>query len=148
MSETARQRNSETGGKTAASAQSSSARLVRTFRDLIAWQRGMELAEAVYEYTSRMPESERFGLVSQLRRAAISVPSNIAEGHARQSTADYVKFLRIARGSVAELSTQIELAVRLRLAPADPQLSDLVNEEARILQALVRSLMQPRGASK
>ncbi|MEX2219852.1 MAG: four helix bundle protein [Phycisphaerales bacterium] len=113
---------------------------VRTFRDLIAWQRGMELAEAVYAATRLMPDSERFGLISQLRRAAVSIPSNIAEGHARASRPDYIRFLRVARGSLAELSTQLELAVRLRHLDRDPQLSDLVDEQARILQGLIKSL--------
>jgi len=100
----------------------------------------MELAEAVYAATSKMPPDERFGLTSQLRRAAVSVPSNIAEGHARRSRQDYLRFLRMARGSVAEVSTQLELAFRLRLISPDQQLSDLVGEVARILQALIRAL--------
>jgi four helix bundle protein len=131
MSETARQRNSETVKG-----------IVRTFRDLVAWQRGMELAEAIYAATARMPDAERFGLTSQMRRSAVSIPSNIAEGHARASRADYLRFLRVARGSLAELSTQLELAYRLGLLQPDAQLSDLVNEEARILQGLIKSLEQ------
>jgi four helix bundle protein len=137
MSETAKQRNSETGKQ---GRNESVAGKVRTFRDLIAWQRGMVLAEAVYAATATFPDSERFGLTSQMRRAAVSIPSNIAEGHARQKRADYLKYLRTARGSLAELSTQRELAERLGLARPDPQLAELVNEEARILQALIRSL--------
>ena len=135
-SEAAKQRDSEAGK-----------RPVHTFRDLIAWQRGMEVAEAVYAATTRMPSDERFGLMLQMRRAAVSVASNIAEGHARQSRSDYLRFLRIARGSLGELSTQIELAVRLQLIPHDPQLTDLVGEEARILQALIRTL-EAKGASE
>lgn len=113
---------------------------VRTFRDLIAWQRAMELAERVYIAVDELPDSERFALASQMRRAAISIPSNIAEGHARQSRSDYIRFLRIARGSVAELSTQHELALRVGRLRPDPQLSDLINEVARVLQALIKSL--------
>ncbi len=113
---------------------------VRTFRDLIAWQRAMELAEAVYQATKRLPDSERFGLSMQLRRAAVSIPSNIAEGHARQARADFLRFLRMARGSVAEVGTQVELSTRLHLLEPDPQLHDLIAEVARILQALIRSL--------
>jgi four helix bundle protein len=89
-----------------------------------------------------MPESERYGLTLQMRRAAVSVPSNIAEGHARQSRPDYIRFLRIARGSIAELSTQLELATDLEALSPDPQLSDLIDEAARILQGLIRSLEQ------
>ena len=136
MSETARQRDSETGG-----------RKVRTFRDLIAWQRGMELAEAVYAATTQMPGSERFGLTNQMRRAVVSIPSNIAEGHGRANRPDYIRFLRMARASIDELSTQLELACRLGMLPPDPQLSDLVDEEARIVQALIRSLERLNGTA-
>ncbi|HYN88149.1 MAG TPA: four helix bundle protein [Ardenticatenaceae bacterium] len=113
---------------------------VRTFRDLIAWQRGMELARLVYEATQRMPEAERFGLIDQMRRAAVSIPSTIAEGHARQSRPDYLKFLRIARGSLAELATQVELAMSLHMMPPNPALQAMLEEEDRILQGLIRSL--------
>jgi len=143
MSETARQRGSEAGAK---EGRVNPGR-VSTFRDLIAWQRGMELAKAVYQETVNLPDSERFGLTSQMRRAAVSVPSNIAEGHGRQSRSDYIRHLRIARGSLAELGTQIELAMDLQLLPRVQQLIDLVAEEARILQALIKSLerLQPEG---
>ena len=114
--------------------------MVRTFRDLIAWQKGMELAKVVYTATQKMPESERFGLTNQIRRAVVSIASNIAEGHARQSRADYLKFLRIARGSLAELMTQIELALSLRMLPPNIALRAMLEEEDRILQGLIRSL--------
>src|SRR4051794_18481036 len=89
----------------------SKAMMVRTFRDLIAWQRGMELARVLYSATVRMPPKEQFGLTNQMRRAAVSIPSNIAEGHARQSRQEYIRFLKMSRGSLAELSTQVELAI-------------------------------------
>ena len=114
--------------------------MVRTFRDLIAWQRSMELARAIYAATRSMPDSERFGLINQMRRAAVSIPSNIAEGHARQYRADYLKFLRIARGSLAELSTQYELAESMNLIKGQQDLTALLQEEDRILQALIRGL--------
>ena len=115
--------------------------MVRTFRDLIAWQKGMELTELVYHATKQMPDHERFGLTNQMRRAAVSIPSNIAEGHGRQSRADYLKYLRIARGSLGELITQYELATqRLQMIPRAQSLTDLLDEEDRILQALIRSL--------
>jgi four helix bundle protein len=113
---------------------------VRTFRDLIAWQKGKELAKLVYIATRAMPEEERFGLTNQMRRAGISVPSNIAEGHARQSRADYLKFLRTSRGSLAELMTQTQIAWELKMIPFHRPLADLLTEEDRILQALIRSL--------
>ena len=117
---------------------------IRTFRDLIAWQRGMDLTVAVYKATERMPESERFGLTGQMRRAAVSIPSNIAEGYARQSTGDYLKHLRIARGSFAELDTQTELSVRLSFLNLAPELTDLFAEQDRILQGLIRSVERTR----
>ena len=113
---------------------------IRTFRDLVAWQLGMRLATAVYRMTQSMPKAEQFGLTNQMRRAAVSVPSNIAEGYARQSTADYLKFLRIARASLAELSTQLELAIELNVVSQDPKTTDLMNEADRVLQGLIRSL--------
>ena len=113
---------------------------VRTFRDLIAWQKGKELAKVVYTATRRMPEDERFGLTNQMRRAAVSIPSNIAEGHARQSRLDYLKFLRNARGSLAELMTQVEISWELEMMPFHQRLADLLEEEDRVLQGLIRSL--------
>lgn len=116
-----------------------------SYRDLVAWQRAMEVAEAVYLLTSTLPESERFGLASQMRRAAVSVPSNIAEGHARQSPQDFIRFLRIARGSLAELGTQYEVAVRVRLLADDAQFTALIQEEAKILGGLIRALERKAG---
>ena len=116
------------------------AQKVRTFRDLVVWQRGMDLARAVYPVITRMPTSERFQLASQMWRAAYSIPLNVAEGYARQTRPDYLKFLRIARGSLAELSTQFELATSLGIIPSNPHLHGLIQEEDRILQALIMSL--------
>jgi four helix bundle protein len=78
---------------------------VRTYRDLVAWQKAMDLVTLIYRESAVMPDSERFGLTNQMRRSAVSIPSNIAEGHGRQSRADYLKHLRIARGSLGELAT-------------------------------------------
>ena len=114
--------------------------LIRTYRDLIAWQLGMKLAKLIYRITRQMPKAEQFGLTNQMRRAAVSVPSNIAEGYARQSTADYLKYLRISRGSLAELSTQYELSIGLEMLKHDPKVADLLAEEDRVLQGLIRSL--------
>jgi four helix bundle protein len=93
----------------------------RPHERLVVWQDAMSLVEAVYRLTATFPDSERFGLTRQMRRAAVSVPSNIAEGAARRSTAEYLRFLSIARGSLAELDTQIQIASRLELSvlPAD-----------------------------
>jgi four helix bundle protein len=100
----------------------------------------MELARKIYQVTNQMPLDERFGLTNQMRRAAVSVPSNIAEGYARQSLADYLKFLRIARGSLAELMTQLELAITLNMLAPNPPLSELLSETDRVLQFLIMSL--------
>lgn len=86
---------------------------VKSYKDLIVWQKAMDLVEMVYQATRTFPQEERYGLTSQLRRAVVSVPSNIAEGHARKSTAEYINFLSIARGSLAEVETQLLIAQRL-----------------------------------
>lgn len=122
---------------------------IKTFRDLIAWQRAMSLAEQVYQITSQMPDSERFGLMIQMRRAAVSIPSNIAEGHGRHSLPDYIRFLRTARGSLMELQTQVLLARRLQFITAPAPFLDLLAETDRVLQGLIRSLerLPPKGTS-
>jgi len=121
---------------------------IRTYRDLIAWQKSMVLVKEVYRVSAQMPESERFGLINQMRRAAVSIPSNIAEGYARQTTAEYVKFLRMSRGSLAELSTQIQIASDLSFLKLTPLLNDLLAEVDRVLQGLIRSLEQKLKPSK
>ena len=78
------------------------------FRELKVWQHAMDLAEEVYRFTATLPAEEKFGLVSQIRRAAVSVPSNIAEGNSRATRGEYLQFLGIARGSLAELQTQLQ----------------------------------------
>jgi four helix bundle protein len=89
------------------------------FRDLLAWQESMVLVTQVYRATQTFPVEERYGLMSQMRRAAVSVPSNIAEGHGRQSPGEFRQFLGQARGSLCELETQIETAANMEfLAPA------------------------------
>ena len=85
----------------------------RDYRDLVVWKKGMELARHVYEITKTFPEGEKFGLVSQMRRAAVSVPSIIAEGQARNTTGEFIPFLSHAVGSVSELDTQLILCVEL-----------------------------------
>ncbi|MCH7790839.1 MAG: four helix bundle protein [Planctomycetes bacterium] len=120
---------------------------VRTFRDLIAWQKSMELARILYVATRVMPNDERFGLTSQMRRAAVSVPSNIAEGFGRESRADLLKYLRIVRGSLNEVATQYELATSMQMIPAQPMISDLIEETDRVLQGLITSLKSKSQAN-
>ena len=86
---------------------------IRTYRDLHVWKKSIELAKELYAQTAQFPESERFSITSQIRKAAVSVSSNIAEGQARRTNKDFVQFLYIAKGSVAELDTQLILAKEL-----------------------------------
>jgi four helix bundle protein len=120
--------------------------MAKTFREIVAWQRGMELARRVYELTRDMPPSERYGLQLQARRAAVAVPSNIAEGFGRRTREDFLRFLRIARGSLFELQTQLELARDLGFCQLDGQTTDLLAETDRVLQAFMRGLEESSGA--
>ena len=115
---------------------------IRSYRDLVVWQKAMELAEGVYGATSTFPKEEIYGLTSQMRRAAVSVPSNIAEGHDRHSRGEYLLFVGHARGSLSELETQTILAARLgRLPPSYEQsLMELMSEVGRLLNGLRKSL--------
>jgi len=112
------------------------------YEDLLVWQKGMALVKMVYQITQAFPRDERFGLVSQTRRAAISVPSNIAEGQARHSTGEFVQFISIAEGSVAELNTQLLLSVELGFYASDHirESMELARELRRMLNALRRKL--------
>jgi four helix bundle protein len=115
---------------------------IRSFRDLVAWQKAMDLCQQVYHLTQSYPADERFALTVQTRRAAVSVPSNIAEGYGRGQKLDYVRFLRVARGSLFEVETQLLLAVRLGFANGDTagHCMELVRETDRILCALIRAV--------
>jgi four helix bundle protein len=115
---------------------------IRSHRDLVAWQQAYALGLAIYPATSSFPDTERFGLATQLRRCAVSVASNIAEGYGRGSTHDYLRFLRIARGSLCELDTQLQFASDLGyLASTDGQsLAMLIQNTERVLAGLIRSI--------
>lgn len=119
---------------------------MKTFRDTVAWQLAMKLARAVYLKSKEFPDSERFGMTSQIRRSVISIPSNIAEGYGRQTRPDFLRFLRTARGSLFEVKTQVELSNDLGLWSADPVLDEMLNETDRVLQGFIRGLeeSQPR----
>ena len=86
---------------------------IKTFRDLIVWQKFVDLVTQIYQASGNFPKSEFYGLISQLRRSAVSIPSNIAEGYGRRSTGNYVRFLQIFVGSLYELQTQLEIAKKL-----------------------------------
>ena len=116
--------------------------MAQTYRDLVAWQKAMELVTEVYRVTQRFPKEEMYGLTAQLRRAAVSVPSNIAEGQARYSHLDFQRFLRQARGSLVEIETQLLIAVNLGFMDAKdakPILSRAA-EVGRILNGLLASI--------
>ncbi|HQS99092.1 MAG TPA: four helix bundle protein [Thiobacillus sp.] len=115
---------------------------VYSYRDLSVWQMAMQLAESVYAVTHSFPQSELYALANQLQRAAVSVPSNIAEGHARNTTRDYLRFVSIAMGSLAEVETQIELTARLNYLGIEQRdaLFTTTEELGRMLQGLRKSL--------
>ena len=118
------------------------ANAVRSYKDLVAWQKSMDLVTAVYRASQGFPKEEIFGLVSQTRRAAVSVPSNIAEGHARTSRKEFQYFLSNARGSLAELETQLTIAHQLAYIDETVinQLLDRLGEVGRILNGLLTAL--------
>ena len=111
---------------------------IQNYRDLIVWQKAMDLAEEIHRLSKTFPREELYGLTSQIRRAAVSVPSNIAEGHARQSTAEFRNFLSISLGSLAEVDTQQLLAQRFEyLTPEQAtKATQLMEEIAKMLHSL------------
>lgn len=119
---------------------------VQSYRQLIAWQKAMDFAEEVYRATRSFPREELYGITSQLRRAVISVPSNIAEGQGRLSTGEFRQFLGNARGSLLEVESQILLAQRFHyLTPeAAEKLLGASAEVGRVLNGLMGALQQPR----
>lgn len=112
------------------------------YRDLVVWQKAMDLVVEIYRLSQDFPATEKFALASQIQRAAVSIPSNIAEGHARKSTGAFLNHLSIAAGSLAELETQIMLAERLGFCNEDTSLSLLAStdEIGRMLTGLKTSL--------
>ena len=114
----------------------------QNYKDLVVWQKGISLAKAIYPLTMNFPGEEKFGLVAQMRRAAISIPSNIAEGQARHTTGEFIQFISHAEGSTAELETQLILAIELGFAEAKRTESAfaLVDDIRRMLNGLRRKL--------
>ncbi|MBN8645696.1 MAG: four helix bundle protein [Planctomycetes bacterium] len=113
-----------------------------SYRDLIAWQRAFALGVELYRLTAGFPDHERFGLTNQLRRGAVSVSSNIAEGYGRGSTADYIRFLKVARASLYEIDTQLLFAKEFRYLKDDDyaNVKDRLDETDKVLAGLIRSL--------
>ena len=115
------------------------------YRDLLVWQKGIALVKEVYVLTRGFPDEERFGLISQMRRAAVSIPSNIAEGQARHTTGEFVQFISHAEGSLAELDTQVRISTELGICrgPMIAQvatIAQLADELRRMLNSLRRKL--------
>lgn len=115
---------------------------IKSYRDLLVWQKGMALVKQVYRVTRSFPRDEIYGLTSQMRRAAVSIPSNIAEGHGRFQTKDFIRFLRMSMGSLFELQTQLEIAFDLDYFPDEDhrKLTDSSTELERMLSSLIRKL--------
>jgi len=119
---------------------------LKHYQELIAWQKAMDLAALAYKMTRGFPREELFGLALQIRRAAVSIPSNIAEGQGRNTTRDFMHFLGIAIGSLQELETQVIVADRLRYLNADAKAGflDLSSEVGRLIHGLINSLKEKR----
>jgi four helix bundle protein len=116
--------------------------MIRSYKDLIVWQRGMDLVEAVYLITRKLPASEQWGLTSQMRRAAVSVPANIAEGYGRQATGEYRHHLSIARASLLELETHVLLCKRVGYftdQESKPMLRE-IDDISKMLASLIAKL--------
>jgi len=114
-----------------------------SYKDLLVWQKRLELVKGVYKITKCFPSDEKFGLVSQMRRAAVSVPSNLAEGQARKSTREFVQLLSQSEGSLAELDTQLIIAVELEYCPKSEanQTFEQISELRRMQNSLRRRLI-------
>jgi four helix bundle protein len=114
----------------------------RSYKDLVVWQKGIELAKLAYRLTQSFPPEEKFGLTAQMRRAAISIPSNIAKGQARHTTGEFVQFISHAEGSVAELDTSLILSIELGFCrePAAGPAFEIIAELRRMLNVLRRKL--------
>ena len=112
------------------------------FKELLVWKKSIEFVTEIYEITAAFPSEEKFGLVSQIRRSAVSIPSNIAEGNARRSSADYIQFLKIARGSGAEVETQIIISKNLGLIEEvkSEELTSKITEIMKMINGLINYL--------
>ena len=116
---------------------------MRNYRDLVVWQKSMVLVTKVYSITRLFPKEELYGLVSQIRRSAVSIPSNIAEGYGRYSTNDYIRFLQIAIGSLYELQTQLEICLNLGYLLKDT--FEKAYEQSREIERMLSSLIKKVG---
>lgn len=115
---------------------------IQSYKDLKVWQKSMEIARVCYEITKMFPKEEVYGMTSQIRRSAVSIPANIAEGYGRDSRGEYVQFLRIAQGSLKELETHLILAEQVKLTALDStaEIQSQCDEVGRMLRSLIRSI--------
>jgi four helix bundle protein len=118
--------------------------MIKTFKDLVVWQEAMNLVEMIYLQTKTFPKEEMYGLTSQIRRAAVSIPANIAEGNGRRSRKEYLRFLSVANGSIKELETHLLIAERLSFLPKEisEQIQAQLRSVGRLLTALRKSLKE------
>ena len=116
--------------------------MLKTYKELKVWQKSYQLCLAVYKVTKKFPQDEKYGMISQMRRAALSIPSNIAEGYGRKTTLDYIRFLYIAYGSTCELETQLLLSSDLGYLKKEniSEFQNSIGEIERMLKALIKSL--------
>ncbi|MBN1925148.1 MAG: four helix bundle protein [Prolixibacteraceae bacterium] len=112
---------------------------MKTYRDLNVWQKAMTLVEMIYSETKKFPNEETYGLIGQIRRSGVSIPSNIAEGYGRNSTNDYIRFLQIASGSLYEFQTQLEISHRLKYL--DENRFNNINELSLEIEKMLSSLI-------
>lgn len=119
---------------------------IQSYKDLLVWQKGIALVKSIYLLCEKLPKEKRFGLQSQMKRAAVSIPSNIAEGYGRNYTQNYIQFLRMARGSLLELETQFIISKELKLVGNElfQKVQGLITEENKMLNAFIRSISKQK----
>jgi len=119
--------------------------MLKNFKELKVWEKSYQLSLDIYRVTTKFPDDEKFGLISQIRRATVSIPSNIAEGYGRRTRADYIKFLHIAYGSCCELETQMLISIDLNYLDNEKgsEIMDKIKEVERMLKSLITSLEKP-----
>jgi four helix bundle protein len=115
---------------------------MNSYRDLIVWQKSMDLVTLIYKLITKLPEDEKFGLTSQIKRSAVSIPSNIAEGYGRNYRKDYSRFLQISRGSLYECQTQLEITINLSFINVDDikEINELSLEVEKMLNSLIKKI--------
>ncbi len=121
---------------------------MKTYKELNVWQKSMDLIEEIYKITCNFPSEEKFGISMQMRRASVSIPSNIAEGWGRSSLKEYIQLLVIARGSLMELETQLEISKRLNYVRDSDMVLNLISEVGKMLNGLLGSLKNKLPVTK